>query len=409
MLLDQLVRFFTSVRVTVVCLVLAMLLVFFGTLAQEPLGLYAVQAKYFRSFFVDAGSFYAALHKFADMILQGFGHPLKPLDAHALAAVPWIPAFPGGYLIGGVLLINLFAAHFRYYKPGSRKIGIVFIHLGLVLLLVGQFATDTLSVESNLHLREGETRNYSEVDRRTELAVADVSDARIEKVVAIPQSVLAKAGEVKHPELPFTVRVKRFMQNSAVANRPPDAKEAPAAEQGIGPQALVQELPHVTELNKRDVPSALVEVVTPQGSLGTWLVSEYISQPQRFKAGDRAFEFTMRPRRDYTPHSLKLLDFRHDLYPGTQIPKNFSSRVELNNPKTGEKREVLIYMNNPLRYGGATYYQSGFDPDNEGTILQVVRNPSWLTPYLACVMVSAGLVIHFLMHLVQFLGKRRTT
>ena len=116
---------------------------------------------------------------------------------------------------------------------------------------------------------------------------------------------------------------------------------------------------------------------------------------------------TLRPHREYKPYSLKLIDFRHDKYPGTEIPKNFSSRVQLHNPSTGEQREVLIYMNNPLRYGGATYYQASFDTDNQGSILQVVRNPSWLTPYLACVLVSAGLVTQFLMHLVGFLGKRK--
>jgi hypothetical protein len=104
---------------------------------------------------------------------------------------------------------------------------------------------------------------------------------------------------------------------------------------------------------------------------------------------------------------MQLLDFRHDLYPGTTIPKNFSSRVVLHRPDTSEKREVLIYMNNPLRYAGETYYQSSFDRDNEGTILQVVRNPSWLTPYFSCILVSLGLVLHFAIHLMGFTFKRR--
>ena len=63
-------------------------------------------------------------------------------------------------------------------------------------------------------------------------------------------------------------------------------------------------------------------------------------------------------------------------------------------------------MNNPLRYGGFTFYQSGFDRDNQGTILQVVRNPSWITPYIACLIVGAGLTIQFLSHLIPFLKRR---
>jgi cytochrome c biogenesis protein ResB len=92
---------------------------------------------------------------------------------------------------------------------------------------------------------------------------------------------------------------------------------------------------------------------------------------------------------------------------GTEIPKNFSSRVRLKNPDSGEDREVLIYMNNPLRYGGETYYQGGFEPGDTVSILQVVRNPSWLTPYIACVLVSIGLVVQFMYHLVGFAKKRK--
>ena len=40
-------------------------------------------------------------------------------------------------------------------------------------------------------------------------------------------------------------------------------------------------------------------------------------------------------------------------------------------------------MNNPLRHGGYTFYQSGFKNDDRTTILQVVRNPGWQLPYFA--------------------------
>ena len=95
------------------------------------------------------------------------------------------------------------------------------------------------------------------------------------------------------------------------------------------------------------------------------------------------------------------------MYPGTDIPRNFSSRVVVERPNTGEKREVLIYMNNPLRYAGETYYQASYDPDNHGTILQVVHNPSWLTPYFSCILVGAGLLLQFGIHLLGFTLKRK--
>jgi hypothetical protein len=203
--------------------------------------------------------------------------------------------------------------------------------------------------------------------------------------------------------------VKEFFANSQVSNRAANAPEPAAATQGIGPVASVQGVPRVTEMDKRDVPSAVVEIVTPQGSLGTWLVSEYVEQPQEFTADHRTYQLALRSRRHYKPYSIQLLKFQHDVYPGTDIPKNFSSRVLLQRPQTGEKREVLIYMNSPLRYAGETYYQASFDPDDHGSVLQVVHNPSWLTPYLSCVLVGLGLVFQFTTSLVGFARKQKAT
>ncbi len=379
-LLDRLVRFFTSMRLTVVCLALALVLVFWGTLAQVELGLYKAQNEFFRSFLIYWG----------------------PKGAS------WrIPVFPGGYLVGGVLVINLIASQIKRFAFTASKLGLWLVHLGLILLLLGQLLTDRLSRESTLHLREGEAKNYSETKREAELAVIDVTDADTDTVVAIPQGLLATRRSIRTGGLPFTVSVKRFFANSIVQDRAADAAQPPAATQGVGLRATVTELTRVTETEKRDVPSAVVELETPQGSLGTWLVSEYIEQPQSFSFGNRTYQLVLRPRRHYKPYSIQLLKFQHEVYPGTDIPRNFSSRVLLRHPGTGENREVLIYMNNPLRYAGETYYQSGFDPDNRGTILQVVHNPSWLTPYLSCILVGVGLLVQFATHLLRFAFKRR--
>jgi hypothetical protein len=379
--LDWLVDFFTSLKLTVVCLVLGMVLVFAGTLAQVDLGLYKAQNEYFRSFFIFWGP----------------------------GGASWkIPVFPGGYLVGGVLLINLVASHFKRFSWSQKKAGIWMIHFGLILLLLGQLGTDLLSRESALHLREGESRNYSEADRQAELAVIDTTDPDLDKVVAIPQGVLTHKKEIRHPEIPFTIRVNRFLYNSSVEERPASSAEQPVASQGVASRASLKELPRVTAMDRRDVPSAVVEVLTPQGtSLGTWLVSEFIEGRQSFTWINRTYAMVLRPRRYYTPFSIQLLQFRHDVYPGTEIPKNFSSRVRLVRPDIGENREVLIYMNNPLRYAGETYYQSSFDPDNQGSILQVVHNPSWLTPYLSCVLVGLGLVVQFAVGLFGFAFKRK--
>ncbi|MEK9145093.1 MAG: hypothetical protein AAB339_05745, partial [Elusimicrobiota bacterium] len=53
------------------------------------------------------------------------------------------------------------------------------------------------------------------------------------------------------------------------------------------------------------------------------------------------------------------------------------------------------YMNNPLRYGNKAFYQASFGKDDKLSVLQVVENPGWLLPYLACILASLGLAVQF--------------
>jgi hypothetical protein len=103
-----------------------------------------------------------------------------------------------------------------------------------------------------------------------------------------------------------------------------------------------------------------------------------------------------------------LLELKHENYAGTDLPKNFSSRIRLVTDDGREDREALIYMNNPLRYAGLTFYQYQMNSPAGYTVLQVVRNPSWLMPYIACAMITLGLIVQFAIHLIGFVGKRRT-
>jgi hypothetical protein len=66
-------------------------------------------------------------------------------------------------------------------------------------------------------------------------------------------------------------------------------------------------------------------------------------------------------------------------------------------------------MNNPLRHEGLTFYQSQMAKSVQLTGLQVVSNPSRHLPYVACILMGAGLVVQFGIHLFAFLGKRRKT
>lgn len=406
----------SSLRLTVVCLTMAMVLVFAGTLAQVNLGLWDAQRIYFQSAFV---------------YWTPAGGSLK------------IPVWPGGYLLGWVLLINLLSAHAVRFKFTRKKTGIFFTHVGLILLLLGQFFTELFQVESSIRLEEGESKNYSEGTRQNELAIVDVTDPAVDAVVVFPESALAAKGELSHPDLPFRIRVREYFPSSLPELVAPVAKpDGLRATQGVGQRLSFGETEFKRTMDSMNLPAALLEVVGVKGVEHSWMVSTWLTirpflgrimemenwrpmlgdlpaQPQQFTFNERTYQIALRPTRYYkfasggpTPYRIELIDFRHDRYVGTGVAKNFSSLVRVKSfSETGaviEDREVTIKMNQPLRYGGETYYQGSFEPDNERvTILHVVRNPAWLTPYLACTLVGLGLIVQFLMHLVGFIRRPR--
>jgi len=170
---------------------------------------------------------------------------------------------------------------------------------------------------------------------------------------------------------------------------------------------LVVERPTATTDNEVNQVSAFVEVLAGGRSLGVWLVSNALGAPQGFVHEGRAYTLSMRLLRQYLPYAFTLKQFRHDVYPGTDIPKNFSSLIQVVNPSRKESREVLIFMNQPLRYEGKTFYQASFGKNDTLSVLSVVENPGWLLPYVSCVLVSIGLLVHFAIVLRRSLKRRQ--
>ena len=412
--MKKIVEFFTSLKLTVVLLAFAIILVFVGTLAQADEGLYGAQAHYFKQWIVIGANL--------------FGHKIPLL-------------LPGGYLIGTLLLVNLVASHIYRFELSAKKLGIQLAHAGVIVLLVGQLSTDLLSREMQMHFTEGETRNYS--DSATDYELIFLSG---DEVTAIPEKLL-KAGSELTPlktGLPFTIRVKEHWHNSDMNFRAPMMQNAPPlTTNGIAASFDFKKVDDVKTMDQRNVPTVVLEFLTPpaRSALGwraigratrrwsrpcatatrkwarPWRRKSPASSSRRraIEAGGKKFTFTMRPARVRHPFSLTLLKATHTVYPGTDIPKDFRSRVRIDNAQTGEKREVEISMNHPLRYGGYTFYQYQMDAGQvaeqagrtPSSVLSVVRNPGWLTPYIGCAMVGAGLVIQFLFHLVGFVSKQK--
>ena len=110
----------------------------------------------------------------------------------------------------------------------------------------------------------------------------------------------------------------------------------------------------------------------------------------------------MRQRRSPLPLVIKLLDFKKQTHPGTDIARSFSSLVEVQ--ADGITRELTISMNKPLRHRGYTLFQQSYQvtPDGkESSTFAVTHNYGRLLPYVSTAMVVLGMIVHFVAMLIK--------
>lgn len=156
--MQKVVQPLASLRLTVALFAAAMVLIFAGTLAQTEHGVWRVVESYFRSAvaWIDLGVF----------VPGSDGEP-----------GPRVP-FPGGLLIAGVMIVNLLAAHVARFKATRKRVGVLVLHAGLIVLLGGEFVTAFFADEGLMRIREGESSRFVEDIRKVELAVVDSGGGR---------------------------------------------------------------------------------------------------------------------------------------------------------------------------------------------------------------------------------------
>jgi hypothetical protein len=392
-----------SLRLTVFLFVLSLILVFCGTIAQVDLGNWTVVNRYFRTFYVWI-PFQTFVHFFKVFSLK---FDTFTIGIPSSAEVPGTFPFPGGWTIGCLLLVNLLAAHAVRFRATWKKSGVLILHAGLILLMASEVITGKCAVEGSMPILTGTSSTFVNEKDSLELAVVEHSDAEADEVTVVPLSFLKGGQTVKHDALPFAVEMIQFMPNSELLNADSTTKDNPAT-QGIGLRAKAIGAPENNGMgDKVDLPSAYM-TFKEKGTgklLGTYLLS-FGLKDQEVEVGENKFAVSIRPKRIYKPYTIHLKKFEHDVYPGTNKPRHYSSTVQLVDPTRGEDREVVIWMNHPLRFGGEVFYQSGVLPNDSGTILQVVRNPGWILPYVSCAIVAIGMLLHFGMKLSDYLRLR---
>jgi ABC-type transport system involved in cytochrome c biogenesis permease subunit len=315
---------------------------------------------------------------------------------------------------GGFAAAMLLAGCVLVFKKRS---GVVLLHAGVLLLMAGEVVVGLYAVEGQMPIEEGQSVNYVQDIRTVELAVIDSSPGDHDEVISIPKSRLTAKQKIASDKLPFDVEAVNFFQNSALREVKPADKDKNPATAGLGLQFIAEptRAGSGTDANGAvDMSAAYVKFFKKGTSelIGTHLVGVLQSAQdvsETVAVGDKKYDVFLRFKRTYKPYMMHLVDVRKDDYVGTTTPKNYSSDIRLVDPSRKIDRPLRIWMNNPLRFAGETFYQSSyhFDPltKTEHTTLQVVSNKGWMIPYVACMIVAMGMLAHFSITLLRFLNR----
>lgn len=306
----------------------------------------------------------------------------------------------------------------------GKQGGNMLLHLGVGLLMVGQFAFGDRQLEQRLTLVEGQSSNALVNLDEIEMTFIQKADGE-DTVTAIPGSRLMSAfldkSLISDASLPVDVRVVDFIENCKMAR----TNDKNRATKGIGKQIQAAKLPKSGGTDSAvNVPAIYVELLdkTSNESLGVHMLTQWVSDRALLLPGENAtnefdslsvgeadYKLGLQYHREVKPYWVHLEDVQRINYSGTETPRDYSSFIRIIDTETGDDRHERVWMNNPLRYRGETFFQSSYDvlpSGKELTSLQVVRNSGWLIPYLACSITALGLLVHFLGTLSRFLRRR---
>lgn len=363
-----------SIRLTVFCLFWLTVLTFWGTIYQVDHGIFEAQEKFFNS-----------------IVLLGFG--FLPL--------------PGGMLVMILLFLNLLFSFFVHYQAGWRMPGLMLIHVGLMMLLLGGFFTKVTGIEATVSLFEGEGRNAAVSRTEWEISYSDELHS-VQKYQAVDVSELRKRTRFEFPDSELKFKVLEVVEHGKGLRENELSEKPEVLPQSSAGFAAIEKLPKL-KTPEDHTPAVRLEVEGAK-DVEQILLTPRDQRPLGLELEDGTVRFIMLRRKRYElPLFMELNDFSRTYYPGTDTPKDYRSLITVH---LGEdlERDVIIKMNEPFRLNGWTFYQQSFavtDNNSEMSVFAVTRNFGRLVPYWATGITSLGLAMHFLQMQWMQLARRR--
>ena len=354
-------EFFCSYLLSIILLSILIVLVYLGTLAQTEMGIYEVQKMFFDSIF------------FMYPITESISVPL-----------------PGGYLILSILVVNIICGGIIRLKYGKRTLGILIIHIGVIYLLLAGLVSFHFAQHGFVRLNEGESADYFESWTDWDLQITEFSEEeKVSYRVPINNSVSGR--EFNDESLPFTIKFLRYAKNATITQS--------SSSHSVDGFSIKME--PVEQDAARNVPAVKIEIDNKRAIVWGRSLLPFVIEKD-----SKEYQFKVIRKREKLPFELTLQKFTMELHPNTDQASFYESNVKVNGTS-----EVLIQMNEPLRLYGVAVFQSSYEKHQTAnnilytSVFSTVVNPSDQWPLYACIILSIGLLLHFIPMLIKYVKK----
>lgn len=363
-----------SLHLTVAAIMVLAVLVIWGTFYQVDNGIYAAQERFFTAW---------------------------------ITMIAGIIPFPAVKTVVSVLSLNLLVAAFRKRPLNINTFGLIVIHIGVAVLIAGTAIASNYNKESAVILAQGqsasETNNFASWQFVASVTGRE-NGAASSKVYRFDLKKLRQGQRIKLPPTSIKVTLQNIYKNCAVKLDTADRQAITA----LHPIKLSTD-------EGRNTPGIIYSVAAPgNGNKGEQLnkvnfLYSGVVDPTPFYYGHDTIMLSLEPEPMPLPFKVTLLKFSAAWHPGTDKAKSFESRLRVLGKNVD--REVVVEMNRPFRYKSYTFYQMGYSEQDGGytTTLAVVKNPLRYMPYIASLIIVAGLFLHFIVKMwrnVYYTGQK---
>jgi len=362
-------------KIFVITIIWLIVLVFIGTIEQKYIGLYAAQNKYFSS----------------------------------LIFWVWYLPLPGGMLAMLVLTINLTSFLFKKNIWKKNNLGILTVHTGAILLLLGSGVTYFFSQEGAMVITKNTSSSFIRSYHDKELAIVNLTEFQDSlEYTNFSDKILTIGNNITYSTIPFEIEILNYCKNSKLLN----FKNTDNLRKGKVASHYDIECIN-SEVEDSDNKPAIELYLKAKNNFSQDINGIYISRLseneniQKIDINGIEYALIFQAKRTYLPFMIELIDITKISHPNTDIAKSYTS--EINVLDNQQVRRQIIEMNAPLRYKGYTFYQQHYEEDLttgiKTSVFAVVQNYGRLFPYISSIIMCIGVLLQMLVRLPRLFKK----